>query len=88
MHTRRKLAAVAAGLVVVAAGCSGATDDLDGVQAVDPARIEVITQPDKFPNLLRTCLGGLAWLTTTRDYAEPIRVEEWDQWCAAKDGKS
>lgn len=67
-------------LAATACQTSGVTDDLDDVQAHDPDKIEVITQPDGFPNILRTCLDGVAIFTTT-DGIPHYRVPEWDDWC-------
>ena len=79
---------IAAGAVVVAAGagCSSTTQDLEGIDAKNPDKTEVYQQPDQFPNVGRTCIDGVAFFISTRDY-EPIeRVPEWDDWCEA--GKS
>jgi hypothetical protein len=73
------VAVVAAGLVL--AGCGANTRDLEGVPIKDPDKIEIYANLDQHPNIVRLCIGGVAFYTTTRDLNAIGRVPEWDAWC-------
>lgn len=52
--------------------------------AKDPDKIELYLNIDQYPNVVRLCIGGVAFATTTRDFTALVRVPEWDRtWCAA-----
>jgi hypothetical protein len=70
---------LAAGMIVMAlAGCSQTTRDLEDVPIDDPDKIEMYANVDSFPNVVRLCIDGVAFATTTRDYEPIMRVPEWD----------
>lgn len=79
-----KLIAVALAVAALA-GCSGSGDqtkrDLEGIKMQEPDTYEVFIAPDKFPNIGRTCIDGVAFATTTRIRQQLVRVEEWDSKC-------
>lgn len=76
------LVLTAIGLVL--AGCGNqATRDLEGIPAKEPDKAEVYVNVDKYGNVARICIDGVAFATTTRDYQALMRVPEWDKtWCA------
>ncbi len=82
-YAMKKIALLAV-LGVVLVGCSNQTiRDLEDVPVQEPDKSEIYTNVDKFPNINRICIDGVAFATTTRDYEPIIRVPEWDQsWCA------
>lgn len=72
--------AILGGLALV--GCQGSnTRDLEGVPFKEPDKIEVYVNVDGNPNITRLCIGGVAFGTTSRDYGNVFRVEQWDSWC-------
>jgi hypothetical protein len=81
----RKTSAGTAALALVAAllaGCQGSnTRDLEGVKIKDPARAEIYANLDQHPNIVRLCIDGLAFVTTSRKEDVLMRVPEWDGWC-------
>lgn len=84
-----KLAAGAAGLglIAVLSACGSPwtqRHDLEGVQQKDPDKAELYTNVDEHPNVVRICIDGVAFATTTRNYGDAImRVPEWDTWCVS-----
>lgn len=55
--------------------------DLEGVEVRDPD-VVLWNNLDLHPNLARSCLDGVAFATTTREYGDAvIRVPEWDKFC-------
>jgi hypothetical protein len=82
-------AALAAALL---SGCSDQLGDRGGQEGAPPDKIsdvdyiEVYRNADKFPNIARICVRGLAFASTSsRDgLADPalVRVPEWDETCA------
>lgn len=83
MKLRRKLATAAVAVVAVGllAGCGDQRKDLEGVPSKDPDKIEVYMNVDTHPNIVRVCIGGVAFATISRDYNSILRVPEWDTWC-------
>lgn len=78
----RKLIASAAVAVLVLSGCSQTEErDLEGVKLRDPNKAEHYTNVNGHPNISRICIDGVAFATTTREYAPILRVPEWDAWC-------
>lgn len=77
--------AVAAVLAMVAlSGCAYANDrDLEGIDWKNPDKIEVYLNIDDHPNIVRMCIGGVGFATTSRINGEDAltRVEAWDAWC-------
>lgn len=66
----------------ILAGCQGAEHrDLENIKIKDPAKIEIYANINGHPNLVRQCVDGLAFVTTTRDLQAIFRVPEWDGWC-------
>ena len=83
----KKLFRIPLGFVLVGslAGCPGETTtgggahDLKGIEYQDPQKAEMYTNVDGYPNIVRLCIGGVAFATTTRpDFTAVIRVPEWD----------
>lgn len=66
--------------VLALAGCGSATNaDLTGVPALKPDRVEAYTNIDGHPNLVRLCIGKVAFVTTSREAGNNfLRVPEWD----------
>lgn len=79
---------IAAILAVSAVGCSSTLQDLEGIDAEAPDKIEFYQSVDKYPNVGRLCIDGVAFLTTTREYGDAInRIPEWDDWCGDTKGR-
>lgn len=79
----RKIAAVAAAALAAAAvaGCTPQYNDLKNVPQVEPDAAVVYAAPDGYPNLVVTCIEGVAFVLTTRDYEPVMRVPELDRTC-------
>lgn len=82
-HVVAVLAALAAAAVALSACGSNNFRDVEGVKSKDPQKLEVYSNTDAHPNINRVCIDGVAFATTTRDYAPILRVPEWDAWCKA-----
>ncbi|WP_370328113.1 hypothetical protein [Euzebya sp.] len=59
-------------LVLLAAGCQQAYQDLEGLEVVDPDRAIIVRNADQFPNLSVLCFEDTAIITTTREAAPVI----------------
>lgn len=78
------LAALLAAIAAAAAGCQGAdTRDLENVKGKDPKKVELYVNVDKHPNVVRLCIDGVAFVTTSREMDGILRVPEFDAWCKA-----
>ena len=82
----KKIAAsfIAAAAAVTLAGCNwqGNMQDLEQVDFVDPDSVTAWNNVDGHPNIARSCLDGVAFATTTREYGDAVmRVPEWDDQC-------
>jgi len=84
---KKAAAATVTGLTALAllGGCGSLNEgnatsgDLKGVPAVKPDKIEAYNNVDGHPNMVRLCIGKVAFLTTSRDAGNNlIRVPEWD----------
>lgn len=76
--------AVLLAFLVSGCGPNQTTRDLEGVPAKEPQKAEVYVNVDKYGNVARLCIDGVAFATTTRDYQALMRVPEWDKtWCAS-----
>lgn len=78
-------AAVAAGLFVLT-GCGQAPwqdslRDLENVPVKDPDDATLYNNVDRYPNISRLCIDGVAFATTTREWEPVLRVPEWDELC-------
>lgn len=87
--TRRRAAVAALALVAAlslsACGQAPWEDslrDLEGVEFVDPEGVTAWNNVDQHPNIVRLCLDGVAFATTTREWQPVTRVPEWDAACA------
>lgn len=81
MPKTRRLLAIAA--LAVLPSCSTTLQDLEGIEAQHPDKIEFFQSVDGYPNIGRVCIDGVAFVTTTREYGDAInRIPEWDEWCA------
>jgi hypothetical protein len=70
-------------LILALAGCGSSRRDLNGVPNRDPDKAEMYSNVDGYPNIVRVCIGGVAFATTTRQMGEITRVPEWDKtFCA------
>jgi len=80
--TARTVARLALGAVLLA-GCGRDNfRDVEGVPSKDPDAITLWNNVDGNPNVVRICLDGVAFATTTRQYGDAImRVPEWDAQC-------
>lgn len=71
-------------MVLAACGKGGIGDtnsnhaDLRGVIFHRPDKIEGYNNVDGQPNLVRLCIGGVAFATSSREYSSVLRVPEWD----------
>ena len=65
---------------LVTVGCTGTLQDLKGVEAQEPDSVTVFQAPDLFPNIARTCIDGVAIMTTTRD-GDSQPIPAWDEFC-------
>lgn len=86
MRTKKRvaLAVLLAAIVATLSGCPGAnTRDLENVKIKDPKKAEIYANLDQHPNIVRLCIDGLAFLTTSRKEDVILRVPEWDGWCKA-----
>jgi len=86
MMTWRVLARLALALgcaTSLLAGCacdSASSADLTGVPPRKPDKIEAYENIDGHPNVVRLCVGGLAFATTSRENGQNfLRVPEWDE---------
>lgn len=82
MKTKIKIKAAAllgAGLAL--AGCSTTTQDLKGIRGEHPDSVHVYQAPDGFPNISVTCVYGVAFVSTTRDYQQTTYVEALNWTC-------
>lgn len=91
MTKTRRIAAVilaaAAGLSLSA--CSPELRDFEGAPMRDPDEAVIFSNVDQHPNLVRICIDGVGFLTTTREYGDAVtRVPEWDAICAEVDRTS
>lgn len=61
-------------------GCGDANvKDLKNVDGRKPDKIEAYINIDNHPNIVRLCIGGVAFATTSRAAGENfLRVPEWD----------
>lgn len=76
------LAAVA--VVLALAGCAGQQHDLEGVNFGDVEKAEGYNNVDEHPNVVRFCIDGRAFLSTTRSGDGLQRMPEWDaSYCGA-----
>jgi len=66
-------------------GCvPGNERDLEGVTGKDPDRAELYINVDGHPNVVRLCIGGAGFATTSRENGQNfLRVPEWDPWCGS-----
>lgn len=68
--------------IVLATGCANQTvRDLEGVPVEDPDSARIIVNVDQYPNLVITCVDGVAFVTTTRELDGIVRVEALDKTC-------
>lgn len=74
----RKRIAIASLLstVVLLAGC---IRNVEGAPSVDPDSIVVFNNVDRHPNVVKLCIDGVAFATTTQTIQ---RVPEWDKNCS------
>lgn len=83
---KKLIAGLVAGAAVLAlSGCGNSFRDLNGIPNKEPDKAEMYANVDGYPNIVRICIGGVAFATTTRDAAGAIlRVPEWDSsFCGA-----
>lgn len=78
------VAAITAAVTVVAVtgGCDQAEErDLEKIIQQQPQKAEIYSNVNKHPNIVRLCIDGVAFYTTSRDFNAIGRVLEWDAWC-------
>lgn len=84
---KKKLIALAALITALvatsASACGTQTEDrdLENVPLKNPQKAEHYANVNGHPNISRICIDGVAFATTTREYAPILRVPEWDAWC-------
>ncbi len=81
--------AIAALLLTTAGSCEegdSSNYDVKGVEAKNPDKIEGYANIDGHPNIVRLCIGGVAFATTSREAGlNFLRVPEWDvPFCGGK----
>jgi len=87
MNKTIKLAIASAAALLVLSGCGQAPwedslRDLENVPVKDPDSATLYNNVDKYPNISRLCIDGVAFATTTRpDFGALMRVPEWDAEC-------
>lgn len=67
--------------MIVLSACGSNQRDLEGIPLKEPDKVEIYANLDDHPNIVRICVGGIAFATTSRDYNAIMRVPEWDRWC-------
>lgn len=70
--------ALIAVVAMVSAGCDDQTHDLKGVKFSDVQHAEGFNNVDQHPNIVRFCIDGRAFVSTTREGTGLIRIPEWD----------
>jgi hypothetical protein len=75
---RRAVTAMVLGSSLLLTGCQQQLRDLEGVPIKEPQKAEVYVNLDKYANIVRICIDGVAFAMTTRDYDPLTRVPEWD----------
>lgn len=74
------LAGVAVGALALV-GCTSTTQDLEGIEAVEPDKIVVVQNADQFPNVSIICIDGIALATNTRATDSMVQLSA-ERWCA------
>lgn len=79
----KKVMAVGLLSVIALTGCTAQNSvrDLEGVPVRDP-QATIFNNVDGYPNIVRICIAGVGFATTTRDYLNVYRIPEWDSYCA------
>lgn len=80
MNKHRAMIAVSIVGVLALTGCGDANSkDLKGIGWKTPEKIEVYANIDQHPNIVRLCIGKVAFATTSRNAGMNLmRVPEWD----------
>ena len=75
-------------ILVTLAGCANQTvRDLEDIPVSDPDSVELFTNIDEYPNIVRVCIDGVAFATTTREAQAAIfLVPEWNDECGGDTG--
>lgn len=77
-------AAGALGVLAAMTACAGAEErDLENVKGRDPKKVELYINVEKHPNLVRLCIDGVGFVTSSREEDAILRVPEFDAWCKA-----
>ena len=75
---------VAAGAIALSVGACNRDNfrDLEGVKSQEPDQVELYSNVDRHPNIVKVCIDGVAFATTTREGNSAImRVDDWDRTC-------
>jgi hypothetical protein len=95
---KKIIVAAAAGLMLAGCATNPQTQDRGGQdgnppdQVLDVDYVEVYRNADTLPNIMRTCVQGLGFASSTSSRGESaggtpmLRVPEWDTFCATKVG--
>lgn len=80
---RKVLSALAIAALILLGACGPGNNfrDVEGADSQDPDLVEVFNNADKHPNIVKVCIDGVAFATTSRDYNAIMRVEAWDATC-------
>lgn len=76
--------ALVAGAAVALTACSpnATTKDVKNITFHDADLIQGYNNVDLYPNIVKVCVDGVAFATTTRDAQAAIqRIPEWDKTC-------
>lgn len=73
----------AVAVLALAGACGGSNNfrDVEGVKSQIPDAIKVYSNVDAHPNIVKVCIDGVAFATTTRQHDSLTRVEAWDRTC-------
>ena len=85
MRKVRVVATAMAAMLLLSACPMTQQRDYEGAQVRDPDEVVIFTNVDEHPNIVRVCLDGIAFATTTRDFTAIFRVPEWDSFCQTQD---
>lgn len=88
--SNRAMILILMGLGILAFALSGCTQnqyrDSEDAALKDPDSVDIYTNVDEHPNIVRLCIDGVAFATTTREYEPVFLVPDWNDYCETKEG--